>query len=100
MNWKEIFRRFKNTGTLTATVMGIGFLLIQFKVDVDMVWLENTMKIICGIGIVVGIFNNPTTKGSDVKVLLRKEQTLRGLFLYKKKESPDQGLSIKKGGLR
>lgn len=63
---KEYLKRFKNVGTVISMVSLVGLLLIQFGVTVDMVWLDTTIKLICSIGVVAGVMNNPETKGLDI----------------------------------
>lgn len=58
--------RFKNAGTLVSLASLIGLLLIQFGVNIDLNWLDKTMQIICSIGILLGVFNNPDTGGIDL----------------------------------
>ena len=62
----EYLKRFTNTGTIMSIISLIGLLLMQFGVDVDMAWLENTIKLVCSLGVVMGVLNNPTTPGIDV----------------------------------
>ena len=59
MDWK----RFKNPATIMALVGMIGLLLNQFGLDIDIAWLDTTADMVCGILVIVGILNNPTTKG-------------------------------------
>ena len=59
MDWK----RFKNPATVMALVGMIGLLLNQFGLDIDIAWLDTTADMVCGILVIVGILNNPTTKG-------------------------------------
>jgi len=56
---------FKNVGTIMALVGMIGMLLIQFGVKVDIQWLDQTANLVCGILVLLGILNNPNTKGLD-----------------------------------
>ena len=63
---EKYFIRFKNVGTVVSLVGLIGLLLTQFGFKVDLVWLDNTIKLVCSIGIVLGIMNNPDTKGIDL----------------------------------
>lgn len=58
-------QRFKNTGTIIALVGAIGVVLQQFGFAVDQVWLNNTITAICSVLVILGICNNPTTKGLD-----------------------------------
>ncbi len=60
--------RFKNVGTIIAMAGLVGMLLTQFGVDIDVEWLDTTIKIICNILIVLGICNNPDNKGLDIPI--------------------------------
>lgn len=62
----QYLKRFKNVGTIIA-VVGLGGILInQFGYNVDLNWLNDTVNIACGILVVLGICNNPETKGMDI----------------------------------
>lgn len=65
---KEYLKRFKNVGTVISMVSLVGLLLIQFGVTVDMEWLDTTIKLVCAIGVVAGVMNNPETPGVDIPV--------------------------------
>lgn len=61
-NIKEIL---KNTGTIIS-LFGLGGLLLnQFGLGIDLVWLDTTIKLVCSILVLLGICNNPSTKGVD-----------------------------------
>ena len=65
---KNVFQwltRFKNTGTIIALVGAVGIVLQQFGVEVDHVWLNNTITAICTVLVILGIANDPNTKGLD-----------------------------------
>lgn len=64
----EYLKRFKNVGTVISVTSLMGLLLIQFGIKVDTEWLDTTIKIICALGIALGIMNNPETKGLDLPV--------------------------------
>ncbi len=63
---KEYLKRFKNPATIIALVGTIGLLLNQFGLDVDLVWLDDTIKIFCTILVILGIVNNPESAGVDL----------------------------------
>lgn len=65
---KEYLSRFKNVGTVISITSLVGLLLVQFGVKVDTEWLNATIKIVCALGIALGIMNNPDTKGLDLPV--------------------------------
>lgn len=63
---REVGKRLKNTGTIVAIASGvIGIILnLGFNIDGDKImYIVNTL---CGIGVAVGVLNNPTTKGTSI----------------------------------
>lgn len=62
---KEFIKRLTNTGTLISVVSLAGLILIQFGIKVNIEWLDTTIKLICALGIALGVLNNPTTPGLD-----------------------------------
>ncbi|MPM43219.1 hypothetical protein SDC9_89892 [bioreactor metagenome] len=70
---KEYLKRLKNPGTILSVVSIVGLLLVQFGFKIDLVWLDTTGKLICSLGILIGIFNNPTTGGVDLPIVQKKE---------------------------
>lgn len=62
----EYLKRFKNTGTIMSLVGLVGLLLLQFGVNIDIDWLNTTANLVCSILVVLGVCNNPTTKGIDI----------------------------------
>lgn len=63
MKLKNILIKLKNPQIATFLVLQVGMLLMQFGVNVNNEWLNNTMVIICSILVVLGVMNNPNTKG-------------------------------------
>lgn len=63
MNFKNILNKLKNPQITIFLVLQVGMLLMQFGIEVNNEWLNNTMVIICSILVVLGIMNNPNTKG-------------------------------------
>lgn len=63
MNLKNILNKLKNPQITIFLALQIGMLLMQFGIDVNNEWLNNTMVIICSILVVLGVMNNPNTKG-------------------------------------
>lgn len=70
---KEWLKRFRNTGVLISLVGAIGIVLQQFGVEVDQVWLNNTITAICTVLVILGIANDPNTNGLDTPVNIKKE---------------------------
>jgi len=70
---KNYLKRFANPGTVLSLVSVVGLLLIQFGFKIDLVWLDNTAKLVCSLGIILGAMNNPTTPGIDLPVIGEKE---------------------------
>lgn len=62
----KYFERFKNVGTLLSIASLVGLILIQFGLEIDLEWLDTTVKLILNLGIVLGILNNSTTPGMDL----------------------------------
>ncbi len=69
----KYLKRFKNTGTIMSLVGLIGLLLLQFGIRIDLDWLKTTANIVCSILVILGVCNNPETKGID---LPKKEDDL------------------------
>lgn len=61
MKLKEL----RNFGTIMALVGMFGLLLNQFGINVDIEWLDKTADIACSILVILGVINNPSTKGLD-----------------------------------
>lgn len=70
---KEYLKRLKNPGTILSIVSVVGLLLVQFGFKIDLSWLDTTAKLICSLGILVGILNNPTTGGVDLPMIPNKD---------------------------
>ena len=70
---KEWLKRFRNPGVLVSLVGAIGIVLQQFGIEVDQVWLNNTITAICTVLVILGIANDPNTNGLDTPVNTKKE---------------------------
>ena len=70
---KEWLKRFRNPGVLVSLVGAIGIVLQQFGVEVDQVWLNNTITAICTVLVILGIANDPNTNGLDTPVNIKKD---------------------------
>lgn len=70
---KEWLKRFRNPGVLVSLVGAIGIVLQQFGVEVDQVWLNNTITAICTVLVILGIANDPNTNGLDTPINTKKE---------------------------
>lgn len=62
-NLKELGKRLSNTGTIVAIAGAIIIILNNCGVIVDSEKVMYIINAICGIGVAVGVLNNPTTKG-------------------------------------
>ena len=62
---KNFIEKLKNPTTVMAIVMLVAAIFMQFGIKVDMGWLKETLTLVCALGVVVGIMNNPETKGMD-----------------------------------
>lgn len=74
---KEYLERLKNPGTLIAVMTIVGSLLIQFRVNVDLDWLDTTTKLVCSLLVLLGVFNNPTTGGIDFPIIGKKDKPMK-----------------------
>lgn len=70
---KEWLKRFRNPGVLVSLVGAIGIVLQQFGVEVDQVWLNNTITAVCTVLVILGIANDPNTNGLDTPVTTKKD---------------------------
>lgn len=61
-------KRFKNVGTVLSLVGLVGILLNQCGVKVDTEWLNAITQTVCSILVILGVCNNPNTKGVDLPV--------------------------------
>lgn len=68
MEIQKYLERFKNVGTIISLVGLIGLLLNQCNINIDIEWLDNTVKIVCSILVVLGICNNPANSGIDLPI--------------------------------
>ncbi|WP_297523191.1 hypothetical protein [uncultured Clostridium sp.] len=60
---KEILKRLSNTGTIIAIAGAIILILNNVGIIVDNTKAMYTINALCGIGVALGVLNNPTTKG-------------------------------------
>ena len=65
MKVKEILERLKNTGTIVAIASAVVMIVgnLGFNVDGDKVMY--IVDALCGVGVALGVINNPTTPGLD-----------------------------------
>ena len=63
MTWKDYLKRLKNPATVMSIASAILMILVNFGIEVDSEAITGTVNSICSILIVVGIMNNPDTKG-------------------------------------
>ena len=59
----NFLKRLKNPGTVIGLAGMFGLLLVQFGLDIDLAWLDTTVKIVCAIAAMLGLMNDPTTPG-------------------------------------
>ena len=60
---KDLIKRLRHPGTLIGLTGMIGLLLVQFGVNVNTEWLDTTIKIVASIMTVLGLTNDPLSKG-------------------------------------
>lgn len=53
--------RFKNPSTIIAIASLIALILVRFGFPIDVEWVDGTIKLICCLGVVIGILNSPDT---------------------------------------
>jgi uncharacterized membrane protein len=63
---KEYWARFKNPALWISLVGLIVLLLNQFGYIIDAEWADTTIKLVCGIAVLLGLMNNPETGGIDL----------------------------------
>lgn len=61
-NLKELVNRLRNTGTIIAIAAAIIIILNNCGIIVDSEKIMYIINALCGIGVAVGVLNNPTTK--------------------------------------
>jgi uncharacterized membrane protein len=66
LNTKYYLKRLKNPGTLIAIASGVILILNSLGVNIESDKILLTVKTFCGIGIALGILNNPDTPGIDI----------------------------------
>ncbi len=60
---KELAKRLSNTGTIIAIAGSIIMILNNCGIIVDSEKVMYIINALCGIGVAIGVLNNPTTKG-------------------------------------
>lgn len=60
---KDIIKRFKNKGTVIAVVSSVLLIFANLGIEVNNDAVMTIINSICGIGIALGIMNDPTTEG-------------------------------------
>ena len=60
---KEILKRLSNTGTIIAIAGAIILILNNVGIIVDNTKAMYIINALCGIGVALGVLNNPTSKG-------------------------------------
>lgn len=55
-----------NTGTIISIVSLVILILTTNGVHIDTNKIMVTIKAICSIGVILGVLNNPSTKGLDI----------------------------------
>lgn len=65
MKTKEIIKRLKNTGTIVAIASAVVMIVTNLGFNVDGDKVMYIVNALCGIGVALGVLNNPTTKGID-----------------------------------
>lgn len=70
---KAYLNRLKNPATVASLVSFIVIILINFGITVDSEVVTNIVNAACGIGILLGVMNDPTTNGVDLPTITKNE---------------------------
>lgn len=73
---KEYFKRFKNPATIIGIASYTLIILSEFDVKIENDRIMNIVKCIAGIFVLLGIFNNPDTKGIDVPIAVKRSDRI------------------------
>lgn len=63
---KAYLNRLKNPATVASIVSFGIIILVNFGISVDSEAITNIVNAACGIGILLGVMNDPTTNGIDL----------------------------------
>ncbi|SHJ25577.1 Bacteriophage holin [Clostridium cavendishii DSM 21758] len=69
---KQFWERFKNPWVIVTITSLVILILVQNGIQVDDKRVMETVKALCSIGVILGILNNPDTKGLDLPYLKSK----------------------------
>ncbi|MGL4762458.1 MAG: phage holin [Sarcina sp.] len=61
----RVIKKFKNTGTIISIVSLLVIILSTEGIDVNSNKIMTIVKAVCAIGVILGVLNNPNTKGID-----------------------------------
>ncbi|MEG0180780.1 MAG: phage holin [Peptostreptococcaceae bacterium] len=64
-NRNEILNRLKNTGTIVAITSAVIMIVANLGFDIDSQKVMYIVNALCGIGVALGVLNNPVTPGLD-----------------------------------
>lgn len=62
-----MLKRLKNTGTILAIASSAILIATSFGMKVDNENIMTIVKSVCAIGIALGVLNDPTTPGAQIK---------------------------------
>jgi uncharacterized membrane protein len=74
---KILLNRLKNPGTIAALVSFVVIILINFGIKVNVTVLTNVVNAVCGIGLLLGVMNNPDG-ATAVKVTTDLAEAIEG----------------------
>jgi len=74
INLKTYLEGFKNTGTIIAVASIVLGLLANFGLNINNDLVMNIINGICGLGVALGVLNNPTTPGVDTPTITTKDK--------------------------
>ena len=72
---KAYLNRLKNPATVASLVSFVVIILVNFGITIDSTVVTNIVNAVCGIGILLGVMNDPTTSGVDLPTTTTTKET-------------------------
>lgn len=61
----KVIKKFKNVGTIISVASLLIIILSTEGIDINSNKIMTVIKAVCAIGVILGVLNNPNTKGID-----------------------------------
>ena len=71
---KAYLNRLKNPATVASLVSFVVIILVNFGINIDSAVVTNVVSAVCGIGILLGVMNDPTTDGIDLPIKNKEDK--------------------------